>query len=56
LFGKQLEKDSWLTSFSPDVIMHAVVAIDEERDRILMVTVYLPTEEEWENDWRTRKR
>ena len=36
--------------------MHAVVAIDEERDRILMVTIYLPTGVKRENDWRTRKR
>ncbi len=35
--------------------VHAVIAINENRDFILVVTVYVPNEEEWENDWRTRK-
>jgi hypothetical protein len=43
----------WLTPNEP---VHAVVAIDLERDRIFMVTVYKPSEEEWEDDWRTRKK
>ena len=43
----------WLTSAEP---LHAVVAIVLERDRIFMVTVYRPSEEEWEDDWRTRKK
>jgi hypothetical protein len=43
----------WLSSGES---LHAVIAIDAERDRILVVTVYLPSEEEWEHDWRTRKR
>lgn len=43
----------WLT---PDEPLHAVVAIDLERGRIFMVTVYRPSEEEWEDDWRTRKK
>ena len=38
------------------VIFHAVVAIDAPNDRLFIVTVYWPSEEEWENDWRTRKR
>ena len=42
----------WLTSGRP---IHAVIAVDLERDRILVITVYLPNAEEWENDWRTRK-
>ena len=36
--------------------IHAVIAIDDANDRIFMVTVYLPSSERWENDWRTRKR
>ena len=44
---------SWLTSGEP---LHAVVAIDLERDRIFMATVYRPRQEEWEDDWRTRKK
>ncbi|OQY30206.1 MAG: hypothetical protein B6244_01190 [Candidatus Cloacimonetes bacterium 4572_55] len=35
--------------------IHAVVAIDENSDRIFVVTVYRPSKERWENDWRTRK-
>lgn len=35
--------------------LHAVVAIDENKDRIFVITVYLPSEERWHHDWRTRK-
>ena len=42
----------WVTSTRP---VHVVVAIDEELDRILVVTVYQPLEEEWKDDWKTRK-
>jgi hypothetical protein len=38
-----------------DVPVHAVVAIDEARERILLVTVYRPSTEAWKDDWRTRK-
>jgi hypothetical protein len=34
--------------------IHAVVAVDVDLDRILIVTVYRPEPEEWEDDWRTR--
>ena len=44
---------SWLAPNNP---IHAVVAVDIERDRLLIVTVYVPNHKEWENDWRTRKR
>jgi hypothetical protein len=43
----------WLTVGAP---VHVVVAIDLKRDRVFMVTVYKPSEEEWEDDWRTRKK
>jgi hypothetical protein len=43
---------AWVKSAIP---IHVVAAIDEESDRILVVTVYQPAEEEWEDDWRTRK-
>ena len=42
----------WLRSDEP---FHAVVAIDETNDRVFIVTVYKPSPEEWENDWKTRK-
>jgi hypothetical protein len=35
--------------------IHAVIAIDADRDRIFVVTVYRPSPERWEDDWRTRK-
>lgn len=35
---------------------HVVVAVDVPNDRLFIITVYKPDEEEWENDWRTRKR
>ena len=28
---------------------------NEPQDYILIITVYQPAQEEWENDWRTRK-
>jgi hypothetical protein len=37
-------------------LFHAVVAIDEDNDRIFIVTVYRPSSSEWEHDWKTRKR
>jgi hypothetical protein len=43
----------WLASGEP---FHAVIAIDETRDRLLIVTTYRPTREEWEDDWRTRRK
>ena len=43
----------WLASGEP---IHAVKAIDETKDRLFVVTIYKPTPEEWQNDWRTRKR
>jgi hypothetical protein len=43
----------WLESGEP---IHAVVAVDVQRDRILLITVYRPSEEAWEDDWQTRKR
>jgi hypothetical protein len=36
--------------------VHIVVAIDTDFDRILIVTVYRPSVERWEDDWKTRKR
>ena len=42
----------WLATGEP---LHAVIAIDEANDRLFVVTVYKPSPEEWEDDWRTRK-
>ena len=35
--------------------VHAVVAIDIKKDRVLIVTAYAPSISRWEDDWRTRK-
>jgi hypothetical protein len=43
---------AWLTTA---ISIHAVVAVDQDLNRILMVTVYQPSEEDWENDRKTRK-
>jgi hypothetical protein len=43
----------WLPCGEP---FHAVIAVDEINDRLFVVTVYKPSPEEWEHDWRTRKR
>jgi len=44
-----------LVYVAPGKPMHCVIAINEKQDYILVVTVYHPNPEEWENDWRTRK-
>ena len=44
-----------LASLSEVRPLHAVIAIDETRDRVFVITVYLPSREEWQDDWRTRK-
>lgn len=43
---------SYISSGNP---VHVVVAVDTANDRIFIVTVYLPSEDEWEHDWTTRK-
>jgi hypothetical protein len=49
--------DCLVVGWLPDGLpVHACVGVDETNRRILIITVYRPTEEKWENDWRTRKR
>jgi len=36
--------------------IHVVLALDEVFDRIVIVTVYRPSEERWKNGWKQRKR
>ncbi|MFC1707976.1 DUF4258 domain-containing protein [Planctomycetota bacterium] len=36
--------------------VHVVVALDEVRARILVVTVYIPSGGYWHADWQTRRR
>ena len=63
--AKVIEDYSHQHRFLPDYLVlawvfeahpvHCVVAINEHHDYILIVTVYQPSQEEWQNDWRTRK-
>lgn len=43
----------WLAPRRP---FHAVLAVDNERDVLVVITVYQPSLEEWEYDRKTRKR
>jgi len=36
--------------------MHVVAAMDEERDEAYIITVYEPTPDKFEADWKTRRR
>jgi len=45
-----------LLGFIESVPVHAVIAIDEDFDRIFIITVYKPSPERWQNDWKTRKK
>ena len=36
--------------------VHSVIAIDKDFDRIFIITVYKPSLERWEYDWKTRKK
>ncbi|MCX7839075.1 MAG: DUF4258 domain-containing protein [Anaerolineae bacterium] len=44
-----------LASIPDGTPIHAVIAMNLAQDYILIVTVYQPTEQEWYDDWRTRK-
>ncbi len=39
---------------SQEIALHVVYAVDEE-DNIIVITVYRPSLEKWQNDLRTRK-
>jgi hypothetical protein len=44
-----------LAWFANNIPVHVVVAIDEEHERLFVVTVYRPSPQEWKDDWQTRK-
>ena len=44
-----------LTHVAPIGPVHCVVAINQSADYVLMVTVYRPSDKEWNDDARTRK-
>lgn len=35
--------------------LHILVALDEENDLLWVITVYKPTSDEWENEFKTRR-
>jgi hypothetical protein len=41
--------------FIGQIPVHTVIAIDREFDRIFIITVYKPSAERWDNDWKKRK-
>jgi len=48
--------DCLVLGFTGNEPIHSVVAIDTDFDRIFIVTVYRPSYERWEDDWKRRKR
>lgn len=44
-----------LSFLETTIPIHCVVAVNEASDLILIVTVYQPSEDKWEHDWKTRK-
>ena len=41
--------------FVGQIPVHTVIAVDREFDRIFIITVYKPSAERWNNDWKKRK-
>jgi len=48
--------DCLVLGFINEEPVHAVVALDEDFDRILIVTVYRPSAERWKDGWKKRKK
>ena len=48
--------DCLVLGFINDEPVHVVAALDEVFDRILIVTVYRPLAERWEDGWKKRKK
>jgi hypothetical protein len=63
--GEVIEGYPQLTRYLPDCLLlgwlvngnsvHIVVGCDQPSDEILIITLYRPTLEKWEDDYRTRK-
>ena len=48
--------DCLVLAFDPNKEpIHCVVAANEPEDYLLIVTIYRPSPEIWEDDWKTRK-
>lgn len=48
--------DCLVLGFINEDPIHVVVALDEDFDRIFVITVYRPSVERWEDGWRKRKK
>ncbi len=48
--------DCLVLEFINEEPVHVVVALDEDFDRILIVTVYRPSAGRWEDGWKKRKK
>jgi hypothetical protein len=44
-----------LAKLSQTQPIHAVIAVDKAKDRVFVITIYVPSTERWHNDWRTRE-
>ncbi len=54
--GRRLP-DCLILGFTPaGRAFHCVVAIDEDNDRLILVTVYEPDAGAWKSDFKTRKK
>ena len=47
--------DCLVLCFVAGAPLHVIVAVDETARKIIIVTVYVPSEQRWESDWKTRK-
>ena len=52
--------DKYLLSYlvpgrSAGEAFHVLFAVDVEGENVRVVTAYRPSEDEWENDWKTRR-
>jgi len=55
IMGRPLP-DCLVLGFINEDPLHVVVALDEDFDRIFIITVYKPSLERWEDGWRKRKK
>ncbi len=44
-----------ILGYAASLPVHSVIAVDRELDRIFIITVYKPSAERWEDDWKKRK-
>ena len=47
--------DCLVLGFVGEGPIHAVIAVDQDCDRIFVITVYRPDQRRWQDGWRRRK-